>query len=62
MTGEDFAFYTHHVDGCFYRMGTGNISKGITSPVHTPTFNIDEEALKHSTGFMAWLAIEQLSS
>ena len=61
MTGEDFAFYTHHVDGCFYRMGTGNVSKGITSPVHTPTFNIDEDALKYSPGFMAWLALEQLA-
>jgi amidohydrolase len=57
MTGEDFAFYTHHTDACFYRLGTGNAAKGITSPVHTATFDIDEDALKIGAGLMAWLAV-----
>lgn len=54
---EDFAYYTHHVPACFYRLGTGNKKKGITSGIHTATFNIDEDALKHSMGMMAWLAV-----
>jgi hippurate hydrolase len=33
-----------------------NKSKGITSNVHTPTFNIDEAAIEHGMGMMAWLA------
>ncbi|MEZ5006531.1 MAG: M20 family metallopeptidase [Chitinophagales bacterium] len=61
MTGEDFSFYTHHADACFYRLGTGNASKGIVSPVHTSTFNIDEDALKVGSGLMAWLAIKELT-
>ncbi|MEZ5004733.1 MAG: M20 family metallopeptidase [Chitinophagales bacterium] len=61
MTGEDFSFYTHHADACFYRLGTGNESKGIVSPVHTSTFDIDEDALKTGSGLMAWLAIKELS-
>jgi amidohydrolase len=56
MTAEDFSYYTHHVPACFYRLGTGNIAKGITSPVHTDTFNIDEDALLVGAGLMAWLA------
>jgi amidohydrolase len=60
MAGEDFAFYTHHVDGCFYRLGTGNEAKGTTHSVHTPNFNIDEDALKLSPGLMVWLALEEL--
>jgi amidohydrolase len=60
LAGEDFAFYSHHVDACFYRLGTRNESKGIISGVHTPTFDIDEDALKIGMGLMAWLAINEL--
>lgn len=62
MASEDFSYYTHEMDGCFYRLGTRNDEKGITSGVHTPTFDIDEEALRLSTGLMAWLAIEELKN
>ncbi|XOV92890.1 MAG: M20 family metallopeptidase [Bacteroidota bacterium] len=61
LAGEDFAFYSHHVDACFYRLGTRNESLGITSGVHTPTFNIDEPSLKIGMGLMAWLAIAELN-
>ena len=57
MAAEDFSYYTHQVPGCFYRLGTANEARGITSGVHTPTFDIDEEALKHAPGLMAWLAV-----
>ncbi|MEM6772611.1 MAG: M20 family metallopeptidase, partial [Bacteroidota bacterium] len=30
MTGEDFAFYSHHVPACFYRLGVANPERGIT--------------------------------
>jgi amidohydrolase len=59
-TAEDFSFYTHHVPGCFYRLGTGNKEKGITASVHNPHFDIDEEALKTGMGLMAYLAIKKL--
>ncbi|MBK7434133.1 MAG: amidohydrolase [Chitinophagaceae bacterium] len=55
MGAEDFAFYSHQVPGCFFRIGAGNQSKGITSGVHTPTFNIDERAIEMGMGFMAVL-------
>ena len=60
MAGEDFAFYTHHVDACFYRLGIRNDARGITSGVHTPTFDIDEKALSIGPGLMAWLAVREL--
>jgi amidohydrolase len=61
MTAEDFAFYSQELPACFYRLGTGNKSKGITSGVHTSTFDIDENALEMGSGLMAWLAIKELS-
>ena len=62
MGGEDFAFYTREIPSCFYRLGTGNPSKGIDSFIHSPTFDIDEDALKIGTGLMAWNAIDELRS
>ena len=62
MAAEDFAYYTHHVDACFYRLGTGNEARGINSSVHTPTFDIDEHALEIGPGLMAWLAVAELDS
>lgn len=55
MGAEDFAYYSHKIPACFYRLGVGNISKGITSGVHTPTFNIDEDAIPQGMGMMAYL-------
>ncbi len=60
MTAEDFAFFSQQVPSCFYRLGTGNKSKGITSGVHTSTFDIDEAALEIGAGLMAWIAINEL--
>lgn len=62
MGAEDFSYYSQEIDACFYRLGTRNESKGIISGVHTPTFDIDEGALAHGPGLMAWLAVKELSS
>jgi amidohydrolase len=55
MGAEDFGYYTQLIPGCFYRLGVMNKEKGITSGVHTPTFNIDERAIEIGMGMMAWL-------
>jgi len=62
MASEDFAYYSHETDACFYRLGTRNEAKGLTSGVHTPTFDIDEDALALGPGLMAWLALTELES
>ncbi len=62
MAAEDFAYYSQVSDACFYRLGTRNESQGTTSSVHTPTFDIDENALGLSTGLMAYLALKELGN
>lgn len=57
---EDFSYYSQVIPASFYRLGTSNPAKGITSYVHTPSFNIDEDALKIGPGLMAWMAINEL--
>jgi metal-dependent amidase/aminoacylase/carboxypeptidase family protein len=56
MGAEDFGYYSQQIPGCFFRLGTGNKTKGITAGVHTPHFNIDEDAIEIGIGMMAWLA------
>ena len=60
MTVEDFARYTQIIPGCFYRLGTANKEKGITSNLHTPTFNVDEKSIEIGTGLMIWTALSSL--
>jgi amidohydrolase len=62
MAAEDFAFYSQVVDACFYRLGVRNEEKGLTASVHTPTFNVDEDALEIGAGLMAWLAYKNLGN
>lgn len=55
MGAEDFSFYSQKIPACFYRLGVANYAKGINSGVHTPTFNIDEDAIENGMGMMAYL-------
>src|SRR5690606_16568644 len=57
---EDFSYYSQEVNACFYRLGTGNKAAGITAAVHTPTFDIDERALRTSIGLMAYMTMRQM--
>ncbi len=51
---EDFGYYTQKIPGCFYRLGVMNHSQNIRN-VHTPTFDIDENAIQIGIAMMAWL-------
>jgi amidohydrolase len=57
MGAEDFGYYSQQIPGCFFRLGVMNESLGITSGVHTPTFNIDENAIEIGMGMMAWFGV-----
>ena len=60
LTAEDFAFYSQHIPACFFRIGTGNIELGISAPVHSNRFDIDENSLISSTSAMAYAAMMEL--
>ena len=62
MAAEDFAYYSQLSDSCFYLLGIGNRQKGIVSSLHTPTFDIDENALITGVGLMAYIAVKQLGN
>ncbi len=56
MTAEDFGYYTHQFPSVFYRFGVKQRT-GKTGALHTPQFNLNEEAMETATGLLAWLAV-----
>ena len=58
MGAEDFSFYGHHCSASFFRLGTGNVSKGTTISVHNPKFDIDEDALVAGSSVLAEMAMD----
>ena len=45
MGSEDFAYFTEARPGAIMRLGCANEAKGITHPLHSPYFDIDERVL-----------------
>lgn len=50
--GEDFAYYLQKTPGTFVFLGGANEKKDIRSKLHSPDFNIDEEALPLGTALL----------
>lgn len=58
MTADDFAFYSHAVPGCYFRLGTAAADgQSCTASVHTNTFDIEPSALETGAGLMSWLVM-----
>ena len=47
--GEDFAYFAKAAPSAFYRLGCGNIEKGIVHGAHSCRFDIDEDCLVFGT-------------
>lgn len=55
MGGEDFAFFTERIEGCFMRVGTWAEGRS-RAGVHTPYFDPDEDALLLASALLAQCA------
>lgn len=60
MTAEDFAFFARQYPSVLYRLGVRNRDNNSPAELHTPIFDIDEQALKTGMGTMAWIAVSHL--
>jgi amidohydrolase len=61
MTAEDFAYYSHIIPACFYRLGVKNPSWKDIRNLHTPEFDADERSLETGMGLMSWIAVNTLN-
>ena len=62
MGGEDFAYYTLEIPGCFSFLGVGNSDIDAIYDVHHPMFKVDEEALSLGTAIHVNSALKALDS
>ena len=62
MGGEDFAYYTEEVPGCFSFLGVGNPDIDAVYDVHHPMFKVDEKALSLGTAIHVSTALKALES
>jgi amidohydrolase len=60
MPAEDFSYFQKISPGFYYFLGVGNRARGITSPWHTPTFDIDEESLVVGVKVMSNVLLDYL--
>ena len=60
MGGEDFAYYTEKVKGCFVVLGMNNPEIDATYSVHHPMFKADEDALHIGTALHTSFALKSL--
>ena len=60
MSSEDFSQYLTKKPGVFFRLGTRNEKKGITSLPHNNDFLIDEDALKYGTKTLVQFVIDNM--
>ena len=61
MSSEDFSHYLTKRPGVFFRLGTRNEKKGITSLPHNNDFLIDEDALVHGSDTSVRFVIDNMN-
>jgi amidohydrolase len=57
---EDFAYYIKERSGAFWHLGCGNEAKGVTAPLHSAEFDMDEDCLPIGAAMQAGLALRFL--
>ena len=60
MGGEDFAYYTEAINGCFVGLGVRNEAIGADYNVHHPKFTVDETALPLGSALHVAMAVSWL--
>ena len=58
---ESFAYYTQEVPGAYFWLGSGNPQKGMTAPLHTECFDIDEQCMVTGIAMHAAIAYRYLN-
>jgi len=61
MTAEDFAYFSHRIPSCFYRLGVDDPSGSEIRNLHSSSFDLHEEALESGISLMTWLTVNWLA-
>jgi carboxypeptidase Ss1 len=56
MGGEDFSYYLEKIKGAYLFLGSGNIEKGASQPLHSARFLLDEDVLSMGPALFTYIA------
>ncbi len=56
MGGEDFSYYLEKIKGAYVFLGSGNLEKGASQPLHSSRFFLDEDVLYRGPALFACIA------
>ncbi len=59
MTGEDFAYFAEKVPSVYFYLGSGNKERGLSEPLHSATFEIDENCLTYGISVLVSFALSE---
>lgn len=62
MTAEDMAFVQQKIPGCFFFVGSNDVSRGLDYGHHHPKFDFNEDVLIHASALMASAALDVLNA
>lgn len=62
MTAEDFAYFSHQIPSCFYRLGVDASENGDIRNLHASNFDLNENALENGIALMTWLTLKWLKN
>lgn len=57
MAGDDFSYFAQAVPSVYFYLGSGNEKRGLTEPLHSERFDVDEDCLKTGIAAMAAYAV-----
>lgn len=62
MTAEDFAYFSHRIPSCFYRLGVDIPTDSEIRNLHSSTFDMHEAAMEKGMALMSWLSVKWLNN
>lgn len=62
MAGDDFSYFGENVPSAYFKLGVGNVEKGVVYPIHSPKFIADEDALPIGSAILSQTAVDYLDT
>ena len=62
MAGDDFSYFGENIPSAYFKLGVGNVEKGIFYPIHSPKFIADEDALPIGSAILSQTAVDYLDT
>jgi amidohydrolase len=60
MGSEDMAYMMENIPGCYFFIGSADVSRGLNAPHHNPLFDFDESNLPRATALISATIVELL--